>query len=281
MEICLLVFPNSEIGNRNGSKPLLHSQDLSRNMLPLQTTVGLITDRIKEKYGSMHKTFQYFDSDSDGKINLEDFIRGLESMNLMIMNSTTENIFRILDGGKKGYLNYSDFSQLVSDITKLTNYEANSGGSNTDRIRYSTPKLKITKSYDTFKPKSSRNEPSSSISKLGNVARSQVSINLNETETKLYQDRFIAHMKSESNFASPVIYTQEKRYIRVPKLSPVSQLGGYRGRYSKETVSYLDINTKLRTSTPGPKYSSSKSRRDMNSSPLITKVNSLKKKSEV
>ena len=90
----------------------------------LQMFANLISDRIKEKYGSMHKTFQTFDSDNDGIIHCEQFEAGVKSLNLQILKPTVENLFELLDKGNKGYLTYHDFSQIVSDLTQHPNYQS-------------------------------------------------------------------------------------------------------------------------------------------------------------
>jgi Ca2+-binding EF-hand superfamily protein len=271
--------PQSRKGDR--AKTLINSSDLYPVEISLQTTANLISDRIKEKYGSMHKTFQSFDADNDGIINCEQFAAGLESLNLKILNQTVEILFKLLDKGKKNYLTYHDFSQIVSDLTQHPNYETVSSNSNSNSSEQLATQLQAANSYIQIPSKLLHIQPiSNRIPKLRTSNKSHDSLESKESPTKSFPENLkevYSQIKSVISFPSPVTFPQDRRASKVPKLALPTSSNSFNPRHIRRGASALNLYSKLRTSSPSPSRSVLKSSRDKSSSPSILKLNRSRK----
>lgn len=271
--------PQSRKGDR--AKTLINSSELYPVEISLQTTANLISDRIKEKYGSMHKTFQAFDTNNDGFINCKQFADGVQSLNLTILNPTIENLFKLLDNGQKGYLTYHDFSQIVSDLTQHPNYESiysksdsNSSQQLATKIQAANSPIKTPSKLLHIKPISNR------IPKLRNSNKSHDSFESKESPIPYFPDNLKeghSKVKSVIYFPSPVTLTQDRRASKVPKLALPTSSNSSNPRPIRRGASALNLYSKLRTSSPSPSHSIMKSSRDRSPSPSILKLNRSRK----
>lgn len=269
----------SRQGNR--AKTLMNNSDLYPVEISLQTTANLIADRIKDKYGSMHKSFQAFDMDNDGNINFQEFAAGLESLNLKILNKTVEILFKLLDKGKKDYLTYSDFSQIVSDLTQHPNYETVSTNSNSNSSQQLATQLQAANSFIKIPSKILHIQPiSNRIPKLRNSNKSHDSFDYKESPSKSFSKNLKqghSKIQSEISFSSPVIFPQDRSAAKVPKLALPASSSSFQPRHIRRGASALNLYSKLRTSSPSPSSSVLKSFRDKSSSPSILKLNRSRK----
>jgi hypothetical protein len=271
--------PQSRKGDR--TKTLMKSSNTNPSEKSLQTITHLISDRIKEKYASMHKTFQAFDTDNNGIINCEEFAGGLESLNLKILNPTVEILFKLLDKDQKNYLTYHDFSQIVTDLTQHPNYESVSTTSNSNSSQQLATKSQAAHSFIEIPSKLLHTKPKSNrIPKLRDSNKFHTSFDLKESPTKPISENLKeGHSKNKSviSFSSPVTFPQDRRAAKVPKLPLPTSYNSFNSKNIVRGASAHNLYSKIQISSRSPSKSVLKSTRDGSSSPSILKVSRSRK----
>jgi len=271
--------PQSRKSNR--ANTLMNSSNMYPSEKSLSTITNLISDRIKEKYGSMHKTFQAFDTDINGVISCEEFATGLESLNLRILNTTVETLFRLLDIGDKNYLTYHDFYQIVSDLTQHPNYESVSTISNSNSIQQLATKLQAANSFIEKPSSLLHTKPiSNPIPKLRSSNKFHTSIDLKDSPIKpisnnLKEARF--NNNSAISFSSPVTFPQDRLAAKVPKLPMPASYNSFNSKQILGGASAINLYSKIQNTSRSPSKSVLKSSRDRSSSPSILNLNRSRK----
>lgn len=72
----------------------------------------IIDDEVFRGRESQYETFTRFDLDKDGYVSINDFKKTLSSMNILDDGDINRLVEKI-DGAKKGYLNFKDFSNHI------------------------------------------------------------------------------------------------------------------------------------------------------------------------
>ena len=76
----------------------------------------MIWSRIEEKFQTPSgPAFRLFDRAANGQVTIDNFMLGLESLNVKLSSKEILRVFKHLDRGRKSFITYADFCNLCDD----------------------------------------------------------------------------------------------------------------------------------------------------------------------
>jgi Ca2+-binding EF-hand superfamily protein len=93
-----------------------------------------VWSKIYEKHMTLAGAFRFFDIRNAGYLTKADFIRGLETLKIILTSSDLSQVFDYLDVSKDGVLDYGEFCNLceerrlnidpyINQLPTMTHYE--------------------------------------------------------------------------------------------------------------------------------------------------------------
>ena len=81
----------------------------------LRRTMEFIWIRVMERFTAISPAFRFFDRDLDGEIKFEEWVVALETLKVKLSSKDQLLVFKSLDQGRKGFLDYNDFCNLSDE----------------------------------------------------------------------------------------------------------------------------------------------------------------------
>ena len=63
----------------------------------VKSNIGYVGSKLVEKCGSLQKAFQFFDNDRDQEINKQEFLKGMEALQIMTPRHELMELFEHMD----------------------------------------------------------------------------------------------------------------------------------------------------------------------------------------
>lgn len=105
--------------------PKSQQDDTKRQQVRMDATVKRISDferkvrsKFSQRFGSVNKAFLFLDSDHDGYITIEDFMRNFSD--IAVNYDDLAKLIKERDSKREGRLNYEDFSAWVGNSIHMS-----------------------------------------------------------------------------------------------------------------------------------------------------------------
>ena len=85
------------------------------DQINLRRTMEFIWIRIQERFYTISPAFRFFDKNQDGQISFEEWVIALETLKVKLSSKDLNVVYKHLDEGMKGHLDYNDFCNLSDE----------------------------------------------------------------------------------------------------------------------------------------------------------------------